>query len=91
MQVQQKADYVKTQTKHDGKHGCHWPGCTKKVPPAMWGCVKHWFMLPLHLRRLIWRTYEPGQEITKNPSKEYLEAANAVQKWIREQTYQEVR
>lgn len=24
-----------------GKHHCHWPGCDKLVPPAMWGCYPH--------------------------------------------------
>ena len=78
-----KANYVKSQ-KGDGKHTCHWPGCGKLVPPAMWGCRTHWFKLPKHLRDWIWRTYMPGQEIKKNPSEEYLQAADAVQKWIKE-------
>lgn len=61
------------------RHNCHWPGCTRAVPPRMWGCKPHWFALPKHLRDLIWATYRPGQEITKTPSPEYIEAANAVQ------------
>lgn len=65
-------------------HTCHWPTCTTPVPPAMWGCKKHWFMLPKRLRDEIWRTYRPGQEITKDPSDDYLAAANEVQKWARE-------
>jgi len=79
-----KADYVVRQ-KGDGKHGCHWPGCPKKVPPAMWGCKPHWFKIPKHLRDWIWRTYEPGQETDGTPSRDYLEAADAVQTWIGEQ------
>lgn len=63
-------------------HTCHWPGCGKNVPPKMWGCSQHWFKLPKRLRDAIWAAYIPGQEITKNPSKEYIKAANAVQKWI---------
>jgi hypothetical protein len=63
-------------------HTCHWPGCGKPVPPAMWGCRPHWFRLPKHLRDLIWVTYVPGQEITKTPSSEYITAAKAVQEWI---------
>jgi len=66
----------------DGKHTCHWPGCQKPVPPAMWGCKGHWFSLPKHLRDRIWATYRRGQEITKSPSPEYIEAALAVQEWI---------
>lgn len=66
------------------KHTCHWPGCHKEVPPAMWGCKPHWFALPKHLRDRIWATYRPGQEITKTPSPAYLEAAREVQAWIKE-------
>lgn len=79
-----KADYVKRAPKGSGHH-CHWPGCTAEVPPAMWGCKKHWFRLPLFLRSAIWRTYQPGQEITKTPSAEYIAVARKVQEWIAEQ------
>lgn len=48
--VKQKAEYVKQATSHDGKHHCHWPGCNKAVPPAMWGYKAHWFRLPARLR-----------------------------------------
>jgi hypothetical protein len=48
----------------------------------MWGCKPHWFRLPKHLRDRIWATYQPGQERTMTPSAAYLEAADAVQKWI---------
>lgn len=65
-------------------HHCHWPGCDKSVPPKLWGCKMHWYSLPQHLRELIWDTYIPGQEITKTPSKEYIEAAKKVQQWIKE-------
>lgn len=68
----------------DGRHDCHWPGCGKIVPPAKWGCSKHWFMLPLPIRRRIWNTYRIGQEDTKTPSREYVEAARAAQDWIAE-------
>ncbi|MDR6887834.1 MULTISPECIES: zinc-finger-containing protein [Variovorax] len=64
------------------RHTCHWPGCSRAVPPAMWGCSPHWFTLPKALRDDIWRTYRPGQEITKTPSEAYVAAARAVQQWI---------
>ncbi|MBX3605327.1 MAG: hypothetical protein KF788_08650 [Piscinibacter sp.] len=63
-------------------HTCHWPGCGKAVPPKLWGCKACWFKLPKHLRDRIWSTYVPGQEVTKTPSREYLEAARDVQAWI---------
>lgn len=65
-------------------HTCHWPGCNAEVPPRLWGCRTHWFMLPKRLRDLIWITYHPGQEITKTPSDAYIDAAHQVQDWIRE-------
>lgn len=80
-----KAAYVKKQAaleKSSDRH-CHWPGC-RAVPPAMWGCKQHWFTLPAKMRNAVWRCYEPGQEISKTPSAEYLRVAHWVQKWIAE-------
>lgn len=65
-------------------HHCHWPGCEKQVPPAMWGCIGHWRKLPKYLRDKIWAAYRPGQEITMTPSAEYLKVAEEVQQWILE-------
>lgn len=84
--VKHKADYVKSEAERNTtfNHHCHWPGCKKSVPPAMWGCKTHWFKLPSKLRALIWATYEPGQEVSKDPSEAYLKIAREVQKWIKE-------
>lgn len=71
-------------SKVTGGHTCHWPGCDKQCPPAMWGCSKHWYSLPLKLRNKIWRAYVPGQEISKTPSREYLDVAHEAQEWIKE-------
>lgn len=78
-----KAEYVKRQGQTRDHH-CHWPGCEKQVPPAMWGCKQHWFKLPAYYRNLIWSYYSPGQEVTGTPSAEYMAVADEVQKWIRE-------
>lgn len=83
MSVEAKRAYVRSQGQ-TREHHCHWPGCNAQVPPAMWGCRKHWFRLPKHLRDAVWRTYVPGQEATMTPSKAYLDVADAVQRWIRE-------
>jgi hypothetical protein len=78
-----KADYVRDQSaRPHGGHHCHWPGCGRDVPPAKWGCTKHWYALPIELRRQVWRTFEPGQEVSKRPSAEYLTVAREVQDWI---------
>jgi hypothetical protein len=76
-----KADYVRRQPQ-TRSHRCHWPGCGKQVPPAMWGCRAHWFMLPKALRDKVWAAYVPGQEATMTPSDTYLDVADEVQRWI---------
>lgn len=81
MTKDEKARYVKKQLQ-TRKHTCHWPGCEKQVPPAMWGCKVHWFRLPRPLRARVWVTYIPGQESRMDPSEEYLKVAVEVQKWI---------
>lgn len=77
-----KVEYVRAQGQFT-QHGCHWPGCNKQVPPAMWGCTGHWYALPKALRDRIWRAYVPGQEISKTPSLEYVAVAREAQEWIR--------
>ena len=79
-----KADYVRAQGQNR-THSCHWPGCQKQVPPAMWGCSRHWFALPASLRVKIWRHYRPGQENDLNPNVEYIDVAKQVQGWIAKQ------
>lgn len=81
--IGEKAAYVR-RAGQSRNHECHWPGCATQVPPAMWGCKRHWFMLPQHLRSAVWRCYQPGQEIKGTPSREYVEVARQVQAWIAE-------
>lgn len=77
----QKVAHVK-EVKFEKGHTCHWPGCTVEVKPTHWACPKHWFKLPKHLQARIWHAYQPGQEQTKNPSREYIEVAREVQDWV---------
>ena len=79
-----KARYVRSQGQTRA-HACHWPGCDRQVPPAMWGCRLHWFRLPKALRDRIWDAYVPGQEKRMDPSAEYLAVANEVREWIKTQ------
>ena len=76
-----KADYVLSQPQ-TRPHYCHWPGCQRQVPPAMWGCKTHWFRLPKAIRDKIRRTFQPGQEKDGKPSAAYVEAAEEAQRWI---------
>lgn len=79
--IGEKVAYVKAQGQ-TRRHHCHWPGCERAVPPAMWGCRGHWFTLPAEKRNRIWQTYKPGQEVNGTPSAAYLDAARDVQEWI---------
>ena len=65
-------------------HQCHWIGCKRQVPPAMWGCREHWFKLPKHVRDAIWAAYRIGQEESGEVSEAYLHAARAAEDWIKE-------
>ena len=80
-----KVAYVKAQ-RQKCRHHCHWPGCTRQVPPAMWGCTPHWYALPPELRKQIWLTFRPGQEVNGTPNTAYIAAARAVQEWIAQHT-----
>jgi hypothetical protein len=68
--------------KQTRNHTCHWIGCTAQVAPALWGCRKHWYMLPKSLRDKIWATYQIGQENDMKPSNDYIAVAEEVQEWI---------
>jgi len=59
------------------EHRCHAQGCTVAVPPRLLMCRRHWRMVPAPLARAVWATYVPGQEIRKDPTITYLEAAQA--------------
>lgn len=65
-------------------HTCHATACTQHVPPDMFMCRSHWFMLPKRLRDRIWATYRPGQEDDKNPSREYCLAAKECLEYLAE-------
>lgn len=79
--VKAKADYVRAQ-EQTRRHHCHWPHCTEQVKPAVWGCRKHWYALPMALRNKIWATFRPGQEKNWTPSRDYVRVAREVQAWI---------
>ena len=76
-----KVDHVK-RARQSRDHTCHWPGCTRQVKPALWGCLPHWRALPPALRGKIWAAYRPGQENDLKPSVTYLGVAREVQAWI---------
>lgn len=58
-------------------HTCHAENCTVPVPPKMLMCRRHWYMVPVALRRAVWAEYRPGQEIDKRPSADYMAVQRA--------------
>jgi len=55
------------------EHRCHAEGCDKVVQPRMLFCPRHWAMTPRDIQRAVWREYVPGQEVRKDPTREYLD------------------
>lgn len=41
-------------------HECPWPGCKEQVGHSVWGCNRHWYGLPQHLRMAITAGYRKG-------------------------------
>ncbi|MCW2904233.1 MAG: hypothetical protein JWO67_6498 [Streptosporangiaceae bacterium] len=54
-------------------HLCHAAGCKVAVPPKLFMCKSHWFMVPRTLRNRIWAEYVAGQERRKDPTRAYLD------------------
>ena len=63
-------------------HLCHAKGCPAPVPPKMFMCKPHWFMLPKATRDRVWAVYRPGQEITKDPSNAYMDVTTRAIAWL---------
>jgi hypothetical protein len=49
----------------------------QRVPPEMLMCKVHWFKVPAVIRERVWQTYRTGQCDDKNPSVEWMAAADA--------------
>ena len=63
-------------------HHCHAAGCNVSVPPKLFMCRRHWYMLPKSTRDAVWAAYVPGQEIRKDPTAEYLEVTGLAIEWL---------
>ena len=66
-------------------HHCHATNCKINVPPEMFMCRRHWYMLPKVLRNKIWATYRIGQCDDMNPSDAYCEVAKECVIYIAQQ------
>ena len=63
-------------------HTCHATNCEVPVPPTMFMCKQHWFMLPKNMRDAIWDTYRIGQCDDWDISHAYANAARAAVRLI---------
>jgi hypothetical protein len=61
----------------EAEHTCHAMGCDRPVEPKYLMCPKHWAMVPANLQTQVQQLYRPGQEVDKQPSPGYLNAARA--------------
>ena len=66
------------------EHHCHAIGCQTVVPQIWLMCRFHWYQVPRRLRDAVWAAYRPGQEIAKDPSPEWLKAAQEALQWVAE-------
>jgi hypothetical protein len=41
-------------------------------------CHRHWSLIPKARQRELWRVYREGQEISKSPTREYLDVARSL-------------
>lgn len=64
-------------------HYCHADGCNIKIHPSLFMCKPHWLALPQEMKRNILDHYVKGQEVTKNPTREYIEAAQRAIRWTK--------
>jgi hypothetical protein len=48
----------------------------------MFMCRKHWRMIPRAMQDELWAVYVPGQEIRKDPSREYVKVAMRLVRYV---------
>lgn len=45
-------------------------------------CWTHWSQVPKKLKKAVWNAYSPGQEVRKDPSQDWIDAADAAIKSV---------
>lgn len=69
------------------RHTCHARRCETPVPPRLFMCRRHWFMVPEPLRAEIKAEYRPPQCKTKRPSRAWVTAAIAAVRAVDEREH----
>jgi hypothetical protein len=67
-------------------HTCHAIGCAVRVRPELLMCGRHWWMVSRPTQLAVWAAYRPGQCDDKNPSRAWLDAADAAIGEVAERT-----
>lgn len=63
-------------------HHCHATECRIGVPPQMFMCHRHWYMLSKPQKDAIWKYYRVGQCDDQKPSKTYCMIAKMAVMYI---------
>lgn len=64
------------------RHTCKAKGCGTAIPATRLFCLPHWRRLPTPLRAKITAHYRRGQEVDKNPNKQWVAVAREAIKWL---------
>jgi hypothetical protein len=56
------------------------PGCPAVVPSTMFGCKRHWFMVPEPIRQEVWRTWQA--RLRGDPAEPHLAAKKKAQEAV---------
>ena len=56
------------------EHSCAATGCQAQIPRKLLMCRPHWASVPRALKRSVWDSYRPGQELDGEISADYLRA-----------------
>lgn len=72
-------------------HHCHARNCQTPVKPELLMCWAHWKQVPRNIQRAVYQHYRPGQCDDKDPSKQWLTAAEAAIGYVARKEGQRVR
>lgn len=59
------------------EHSCAATGCRAQIPLKLLMCRPHWAQVPRALKRAVWDSYRPGQELEGEIGANYLRAMMA--------------
>jgi hypothetical protein len=57
---------------------CPVPGCGEQIDPSRLMCRRHWYLVPKHVRDLVWSTWRSGQGARSREHQDAVSTAIAV-------------